>query len=177
MIDGALRRMSLTKRTTSPNRLARAYSARNVPARIPVGVAMAVAIPVIITLPAMALSNPPLLPGGGVICMNNDGVIAPTPLIKSVDNTRTSHISPKPVAATVNLAGAGETTIDTQAYALLSGGYLTLYQMALIEAGNLDGLALGPLRVIDRVLSERRALNPGSGARKTPAAAVTIRLE
>ena len=44
MIDGALRRMSLTKRTTSPNRLARAYSARKVPARIPVGVPMEVAI-------------------------------------------------------------------------------------------------------------------------------------
>ena len=35
--------------------------------------------------------------------------------------------------------------------ALLAGGYLTLYQMALIETGNLDGLVLGPLRVVDRV--------------------------
>jgi hypothetical protein len=35
--------------------------------------------------------------------------------------------------------------------ALLAGGYLTLYQMALIESGNLDGLVLGPLRVIDRL--------------------------
>ena len=35
--------------------------------------------------------------------------------------------------------------------ALLAGGYLTLYQMALIETGNLDGLVLGPLRVIDRL--------------------------
>jgi hypothetical protein len=34
--------------------------------------------------------------------------------------------------------------------ALLAGGYLTLYQLALIETGNLDGLVLGPLRVIDR---------------------------
>src|SRR5438128_8886337 len=34
---------------------------------------------------------------------------------------------------------------------LLAGGYLTLYQMALIEAGNLDALVLGPLRVIDRL--------------------------
>jgi chromosome segregation ATPase len=34
---------------------------------------------------------------------------------------------------------------------LLAGGYLTLYQMALIEAGNLDGLVLGPMRVIDRL--------------------------
>jgi serine/threonine protein kinase len=36
---------------------------------------------------------------------------------------------------------------------LLAGGYLTLYQMALIEAGNLDGLVLGSVRVIDRLQS------------------------
>lgn len=34
---------------------------------------------------------------------------------------------------------------------LLAGGYLTLYQMALMEAGNLDRLVLGPVRVIDRL--------------------------
>lgn len=34
---------------------------------------------------------------------------------------------------------------------LLAGNYLTLYQLALIEAGNLDGLVLGPTRVIDRL--------------------------
>jgi hypothetical protein len=34
---------------------------------------------------------------------------------------------------------------------LLAGGYLTLYQMALIETENLDGLVLGPLRVVDRL--------------------------
>jgi hypothetical protein len=34
---------------------------------------------------------------------------------------------------------------------LLASGAITLYQMALIEAGNVDGLALGPVRVIDRV--------------------------
>jgi chromosome segregation ATPase len=34
---------------------------------------------------------------------------------------------------------------------LLAGSYLTLYQLALIETGNLDGLVLGPLRVIDRL--------------------------
>ena len=34
---------------------------------------------------------------------------------------------------------------------LLAGNYLTLYQMALIEAGNLDGLVVGPARVIDRL--------------------------
>jgi chromosome segregation ATPase len=35
--------------------------------------------------------------------------------------------------------------------ALLGGGYLTLYQMALIETGNLDGLVLGRLRTVDRL--------------------------
>jgi DNA repair exonuclease SbcCD ATPase subunit len=39
---------------------------------------------------------------------------------------------------------------------LLAGGYLTLYQMALIEAGNLDGLVLGPFRLIDRLRTTPR---------------------
>jgi chromosome segregation ATPase len=39
---------------------------------------------------------------------------------------------------------------------LLGGGYLTLYQMALIEAGNLSGLVLGPVRVIDRLQATSR---------------------
>jgi chromosome segregation ATPase len=34
---------------------------------------------------------------------------------------------------------------------LLQSGYLTLYQLALIEAGNIDGLVLGPVRVLDRL--------------------------
>jgi hypothetical protein len=36
---------------------------------------------------------------------------------------------------------------------LLASGVVTLYQLALIEAGNLDGLMLGPVRVIDRMRS------------------------
>jgi uncharacterized phage infection (PIP) family protein YhgE len=39
---------------------------------------------------------------------------------------------------------------------LLSGGYLTLYQLALIESGNLSGLVVGRFRVIDRLLSTAR---------------------
>ncbi|GIW82660.1 MAG: hypothetical protein KatS3mg105_4467 [Gemmatales bacterium] len=34
---------------------------------------------------------------------------------------------------------------------LLASGHVTLYQLALIEAGNLDGLMLGPVRVVDRL--------------------------
>jgi DNA repair exonuclease SbcCD ATPase subunit len=39
---------------------------------------------------------------------------------------------------------------------LLAGGYLTLYQLALIESGNLNGLILGRFRVIDRLLATAR---------------------
>ncbi|MCS6851968.1 MAG: hypothetical protein NZ700_12460, partial [Gemmataceae bacterium] len=40
--------------------------------------------------------------------------------------------------------------------ALLASGVLTVYQLALIEAGNLDGLVLGPLRVVDRLRTTAR---------------------
>jgi chromosome segregation ATPase len=40
--------------------------------------------------------------------------------------------------------------------ALLAGGYLTVYQMALIETDNLDALVAGPVRVIDRLRSTPR---------------------
>ena len=98
MIDGALRRMSLTKRTTSPVQCPRAYSARNVPARMPVGVPIAVAIPTISRLPTIAFSSPPLLPGGGVICVKIAGPIAPMPPISSEPSTSTSSASPTAVA-------------------------------------------------------------------------------
>jgi hypothetical protein len=39
---------------------------------------------------------------------------------------------------------------------LLAAGHLTLYQMALIEAGSLDALVLGPVSVIDRLPSTPR---------------------
>jgi chromosome segregation ATPase len=39
---------------------------------------------------------------------------------------------------------------------LLASGAVTLYQMALIEAGNLDGLVIGHVRIIDRLRSTPR---------------------
>jgi uncharacterized phage infection (PIP) family protein YhgE len=39
---------------------------------------------------------------------------------------------------------------------LLASGTVTLYQMALIEAGNLDSLMLGPVRVVDRLRATPR---------------------
>jgi hypothetical protein len=52
---------------------------------------------------------------------------------------------------------------------LLSSGAITLYQLALIEAGNLDGLVLGRLRVVDRLRvtpreSAYRVFDPDRGA-------------
>lgn len=41
---------------------------------------------------------------------------------------------------------------------LLASGHVTLYQMAMIEAGNLDGLMLGPVRVVDRLRSSSREM-------------------
>jgi chromosome segregation ATPase len=41
---------------------------------------------------------------------------------------------------------------------LLSSGAITLYQLALIEAGNVEGLVLGPYRVIDRVQATPREM-------------------
>jgi hypothetical protein len=102
MIEGALNRISLMNRTTSPNRLPRLYSARKVPARMPVGVPIKVAIKVITTLPKIAFNNPPALPGGGVIWLNNAGVIAAIPFHSNVHRTRTSHRRPNPVAAMAN---------------------------------------------------------------------------
>jgi chromosome segregation ATPase len=39
---------------------------------------------------------------------------------------------------------------------LLASGVVTLYQMALIEAGNLEGLMMGPVRIVDRMQSTQR---------------------
>lgn len=39
---------------------------------------------------------------------------------------------------------------------LLSSGFLSLYQLALIETGNLDALVLGPVRVIERIQTSPR---------------------
>jgi hypothetical protein len=56
---------------------------------------------------------------------------------------------------------------------LLASGKLTVYQMALIEAGNVDGLTVGPFGVIDRlrvtpVESVYRVIDPRPGALAGP---------
>jgi len=52
---------------------------------------------------------------------------------------------------------------------LLASGVITLYQLALIEAGNVDGLMLGPVRIIDRLRNSTheavyRVFDPRRGA-------------
>lgn len=56
---------------------------------------------------------------------------------------------------------------------LLASGKLTVYQMALIETGNVDGLTIGPLGVIDRLRvtpheNVYRAIDPRAGATTGP---------
>jgi hypothetical protein len=55
---------------------------------------------------------------------------------------------------------------------LLTRGYFTIYEMAFIEAGNLEGLMLGPVRVIDKPTSTRhedvyRVYDPRTKAEST----------
>ncbi|MBX7106415.1 MAG: hypothetical protein K1X57_20225 [Gemmataceae bacterium] len=57
---------------------------------------------------------------------------------------------------------------------LLASGKLTVYQMALIEAGNVDGLTIGPLGVVDRLHATPyeavyRVIDPRDGSTTGPA--------
>src|SRR5260370_31113325 len=58
---------------------------------------------------------------------------------------------------------------------LLASSSVTLYQMAMIEAGNFDSLVLGPVRVLDRVRvtaheTVYRVFDPPRAAASQPAA-------
>ena len=70
---------------------------------MPVGVPTNVATTVITTLPKIAFSRPPLLPGGGVIWVNSVGLIAEKPSYSNVHRTKTSHTKPNAVAAVDNV--------------------------------------------------------------------------
>src|SRR5260364_359711 len=99
-IDGALSRISLIKRTLSASRLRRPYSARYTLARIPSGALIAVASPVSIRLPAMALTSPPPSAfGGGVLAVNNDADHPLIPCWIAVINIHASHSRPNAIAA------------------------------------------------------------------------------
>src|SRR5260370_32351971 len=71
-IDGALRRMSLMKRMMLETFSCLPYSARYVPARMPIGVPMMIASTVSTRLPTIGLRSPPACPGGGVISVRSE---------------------------------------------------------------------------------------------------------
>src|SRR5439155_15106561 len=61
---------------------------------------------------------------------------------------------------------------------LLSSSFVTLYQMAMIEAGNFDRLVLGPVRVMDRLRSTAqetvyRVFDPRRNAASEPPASIS----
>ena len=53
----------------------------------------------------------------------------------------------------IALMGEAKKTRKSLRQALLNGGYLTFYQLALIEAGNINGLMIDRFRVIDKLPS------------------------
>src|SRR4249920_3073481 len=92
--------MSLRKRIDSAIQRSFAYSARYVPAAMPIGVAISTANTQIIMLPAIALSRPPpSSPGGGVIWVNSIGLNAVTPLDRVVQQIQTRKARPISAAA------------------------------------------------------------------------------
>ena len=102
-IEGALSRMSLTKRTTLVTRAWRPYSAIQVPARMPSGVPMTIAAAQINALPVMALSRPPASPGGGVLSVNTCNDRPPMPFHTRMPRMSASQQSPRTVAAIARL--------------------------------------------------------------------------
>ena len=99
MIEGALNRMSLMKRTIVASFEFAPYSARYVPARMPIGAPSARPIPVMIRLPTIELSKPPTTPGGAVFLVKTSSDNPPTPFHKSVPRMIASMLRPRAVAA------------------------------------------------------------------------------
>src|ERR1044072_3084659 len=98
-IDGALSRMSLMKRMTLEIFSWRPYSARYVPARMPIGVPMATASAVSTRLPMIGLSRPPACPGGGVISVNTASDSPPKPFPNRTPRIPTGQRRPSRLAA------------------------------------------------------------------------------
>ncbi len=69
------------------------------PAKIPTGVPIAVPMNAISRLPAIALSRPPELPGGGVISVNKRGPKAWNPAWNSVIRIQNRNARPNTIAS------------------------------------------------------------------------------
>ena len=70
------------------------------PAATPIGVPIAIAIRLMITLPKNALSRPPASPGGGVISVNRAMLSELMPLLRVVHRIQTSQNRPNIAAST-----------------------------------------------------------------------------
>src|ERR1700693_4735006 len=99
IIEGALKSTSLMKRTSVLNRELRPYSARYVPAKTPIGEPIKMPSKVITPLPYNALSNPPSLPGGGVVCVNKCHDMPAKPCEINVQRMAARHARPASVAS------------------------------------------------------------------------------
>ena len=99
-MDGADNKMSLMKRIASPRLVWFAYSAKYTPAATPIGAPIAVPNAQISTLPKIAFASPPdSSPGGGVISVNSERLIAAAPLPSVVHKIQPSQNKPKSAAA------------------------------------------------------------------------------
>ncbi len=91
--------MSLMNRTADASFELAPYSARYVPARMPIGAPRAKPIPVMITLPTIELSKPPTTPGGAVFFVKTSSDSPPKPFHSSVPRMMASIVRPRAVAA------------------------------------------------------------------------------
>ena len=66
---------------------------------MPTGVPIKVPIAAIMTLPTIALSSPPLLPGGGVICVNRSVLKAWNPAANRVIRIHNRKAIPKTIVS------------------------------------------------------------------------------
>src|SRR5690606_2601417 len=98
MMDGADNSTSFKKRVAGASQPRLPYSAKKVPARMPMGVPMAVPTRAIKPLPIMAFMRPPSAPGGGVGSVNRVSDRALPPFTSSVKMIQASQNRPNTTA-------------------------------------------------------------------------------
>ena len=102
-IEGADSRMSLRKRIDAPSLLELAYSARYVPANMPIGAQISSAIRSMIKLPTMALERPPSS-AYAVIFVNSESFSALKPFSAVIQRIQTRKTRPIKVATPLNVS-------------------------------------------------------------------------
>src|ERR1044071_1035902 len=87
---------------------------------MPIGVPTRLAMPTRIRLPAIALSKPPSLPGGGVIFVKRSSVSPPKPSLTTSNRIQASQKRPNAIAASES-ASATRFTSLRRACSVMSG--------------------------------------------------------